>query len=100
MTAASCEAWVLQQLSKSSQSWMSLFDAYVANNGRFLRHGIPQQGCHCRHLHCLSPDTVHQWKKGLYFVCSRLESYHRCLIVSSAADLVCVFYNASLVNDF
>lgn len=32
---------VLQQLSKSSQSWMSLGDAYVANNGRFLRHGIP-----------------------------------------------------------
>lgn len=31
-------------LSKSSQSWMSLFDAYVANGGRFLRHGIPSAG--------------------------------------------------------
>lgn len=32
---------VLQQLTKSSQSWMSLGDAYMANNSRFLRHGIP-----------------------------------------------------------
>lgn len=37
-------------------------------------------------------------RKGFYFVCSRLESYHRCLIVISAADLACVFHNASLVN--
>lgn len=32
---------VLQHLTKSSQSCMSLGDAYVANKGRFLRHGIP-----------------------------------------------------------
>lgn len=37
-------------------------------------------------------------RKGLYFVCSRLESYHGCLIVIGAADLACVFHNASLVN--
>lgn len=37
-------------------------------------------------------------RKGFYFVCSRLESYHGCLIVISAADLACVFHNASLVN--
>lgn len=75
---------------------MSLGDAYVANNGRFLRHGIPQQCCVWRHLHCLWPSTAPVEE---YFVCSRLESYHRCLIVSSAADLVFVFHNASLVND-
>lgn len=36
--------------------------------------------------------------KGFYFICSRLESYCRCLIVVSAADLACVFHSASLVN--
>lgn len=37
-------------------------------------------------------------RKGFYFVCSRLESCRGCLIVISAADLVCVFHNSSLVN--
>lgn len=32
---------VLQQLTKSSQSWMSLGDAYMANNSRLPRHVIP-----------------------------------------------------------
>lgn len=65
----------------------------------FLAVGFPQQFCHWRHLHCFWPNTVHQWKKGI-ILCSMLESYHRCLIVSSAADLVCVFHNTNLVNDF
>lgn len=42
VTTASCEAWGNAELTKSSQSWMSLGDAYVANNGRFLRHGFPR----------------------------------------------------------
>lgn len=90
---------VLQQLTKSSQSWISLGDAYVANMAGFLAWDSPSA---VTEDICTASDQTQSisGRKGLYFVCSRLESYHRCLIVSSAADLVCVFHNAILVNDF
>lgn len=99
MATASCEASILQQLTESSQSWMSLGAAYVANNGRFLWHGIPSSVVIGDT--CTASDQAQSTsgRKGFYFVCSKLESYHKCLIVSSAADLVCVFHSASLVND-
>lgn len=40
MTTASCEAWGTVAAYRKL-SWMSLSDAYVTSNGRFLRHGIP-----------------------------------------------------------